>query len=211
MSHMRFQTIAWMRWMHSECSSRNHYFNGGNGEWIVGQRGGIESTQAQRHDGISHFHLLHHNTIQSDFSFLTEYKFSDDTSIELYNSLHITLHLGLFLWITHPLIFHVPTLTCCSTSNSHHWHHLTSRYQHSTPLTTTRQLPATLSSLKDILSVTEQTAPCQPTSWILHSRSLTIKTVWFPFQKQNLETSAYPSLTSTAYHNHRISTSGSPV
>ena len=50
--------------------------------------------------------------------FLTEYKFTDDTQIELYYSLHLSHLHCLFLFINHSLIFHVTTLTCCITSPS---------------------------------------------------------------------------------------------
>ena len=87
-------------------------------------------------------------------------------------------------------------------SISHQQHHLISHHQHSTTLTNTRPLPATLSSLYDILTLTKQTSPNHPTSYILHYRSLTVQLHHFTSKQQTCK--LHHSLTS--FH----STSRSP-
>ena len=89
--------------------------------------------------------------------------------------MHITLHLGLFHCIPHSLFFHITTLTCCITSPSLITWTITPLITNTTALTNTRSLPATLSSLYDILTLTKQTSPSHPTSCILPCRSLTIQ------------------------------------
>ena len=72
-------------------------------------------------------------------------------------------------------LHHSLTNLSCHDSHPHHRlsialyvHHLTSHHQHSSPLSNTRPLPATLSSLYDILILTKQTSSNHPTSCILH-------------------------------------------
>ena len=124
----------------------------------------------------------------------------------MYHSLHITLQPGLFLCITHSVIFHVTTHTCCITSPSLITCTISPLITNTLPHS---PLPATLSSLDDILTLTEPTSPSHPTSCILQCRPLTIQLFDSPAKQQTCK--LHLPLHFLLLHNHRISTSRSPL
>ena len=146
---MRFQSLAWMRWMRCESSSpRNDSFyfcyrwDVRREEWRHWIGTGPKSTCHLSHSPSSphtisswlvlpHWIQIHRRHSNRTVSF-TAY-FPSSLSLSLHHSLtNLSCH-------DSHLLHHL--------SVSHQLHHLTSHRQHSTPITNTRPLPATLSSL----------------------------------------------------------------